>query len=83
MSSGLPSRPGRRPTDPPPTQQEDSPFTSDDLVEMNRQLSALDKADRLIARSVRAGIDMSALQAQSREVREQLTRLKTAFFPGE
>lgn len=61
----------------------DSPFGPADLEEMRNQLRALDRAESIIARSKRAGIDVSALEAQARETREQLLRLKAAFFPGE
>ena len=83
MSSELP-RPGRRVGEPSTTPQDsDNPFTDDDRVEMVAQLERLAVAERLIARSVRAGIDVTSLAEQARSTREQLTRLKNAFFPGQ
>jgi hypothetical protein len=59
-----------------------TPFTEQDLATLNKQLEQLDVADRLIQRTSRAGIDVTTLAATSRETREQLMRLKAAFFPG-
>jgi hypothetical protein len=73
------SRPTRRGLEPEP---DESPFTEDDLAEMTRRLQELDKADRIIQRASRGGINVETLQSTSRELREQLTKLKNAFFPG-
>jgi hypothetical protein len=62
--------------------QPPNPLTEADLEEMNRKLLELDEADKVIDKAVRAGIDMTGPIAKSREVREQLLRLKQAFFPG-
>lgn len=62
--------------------QPPSPLTDADLEEMNRKLADLDAADQIIDKAVRAGIDMAGPIAKSREVREQLLRLKQSFFPG-
>jgi hypothetical protein len=71
----------------PPTrrnavEEEDSPFTEDDLARMQEQLKNLDRADRIINRASRGGIDVSTMSQTSRELRDQLTKLKNAFFPG-
>lgn len=59
------------------------PFTPEDLTNLNAQLAQLDVADRLIARTARAGIDVTSLADQARETRTQLVKLKQAFFPGQ
>lgn len=59
------------------------PLTPDDLAELKKRLEELDEAERLIEQSVRAGIDMSNQQKQARELRDRLTRMKQAFFPGQ
>lgn len=58
------------------------PLTEADLTEINRKLVELDNADSLIQQSIRGGIDMSSQVQRSRELRDQLLRLKQAFFPG-
>lgn len=58
------------------------PLTEQDLAEMNVRLADLDRADSLIDQSIRGGIDMTAQRQKSRELREQLLRLKQSFFPG-
>jgi hypothetical protein len=61
---------------------EESPFTDADLANLNARLEDLNKADRIINRAMRGGIDVSTLRSTSTELREQLTKLKNAFFPG-
>jgi hypothetical protein len=61
---------------------EESPFTDEDLKNLNARLEDLNKADRIINRAMRGGIDVSTLRSTSTELREQLTKLKNAFFPG-
>lgn len=58
------------------------PLTDADLQEITRRLSELDEADRLIEQSIRGGIDMVEQQKRSRELRDQLQRIKQSFFPG-
>lgn len=59
-----------------------NPLTENDLTEINRKLAELDQADALIEQSIRGGIDMTEQRKRSRELREQLLRLKQSFFPG-
>lgn len=73
------TRPPRRDNPPP---EEDNPFTEDDLQGMNNALEQLNRADRIINRAARGGIDVSTLKGTSTDLREQLTKLKNAFFPG-
>lgn len=62
--------------------EEDNPFTEDDLLELQNRMKDLDRADRIINRAMRGGLDMSTLRDTSSELRTQLTKLKNAFFPG-
>lgn len=62
--------------------EEDNPFTEDDFAEMQRRMADLDRADRIINRAMRGGLDVSTLKDTSAELRTQLTKLKNAFFPG-
>lgn len=58
------------------------PLTADDLVEINNKLRELDRADKEIERAIRGGIDMTGQKEKAAELRKQLTKLKTAYFPG-
>ena len=49
---------------------------------MNDQLELLNTVDREIAKAERAGIDMTNQKKQSSEQRQQLLKLKQAYFPG-
>lgn len=62
---------------------QDSPLGQEDLVNMKDGLRRLDEADNLIKKSISAGIDMSVQQKRTRELREQVTRIKQTFFPGQ
>jgi hypothetical protein len=63
-------------------EQDDNPFTEADLTELQQKMRDLDRADRIIQRAKRGGLDMTTLEETSRELRTQLTKLKNAFFPG-
>ena len=58
------------------------PLTEVDLEEINQRLEELNQADKLIAQSLNAGIDVSLAQTRSKELRAQLLKMKQAFFPG-
>ncbi len=58
----------------------DGPFDEQDLKDLNERLVALDEVDTLIRQSERAGIDVVAKKKQAIDLREQLLRLKQAFF---
>ena len=61
----------------------DNPLTTDDLTQMKEGVKKLDAADNLIRRSIAAGIDMKSQQAQTRELREKIQRIRQTFFPGQ
>lgn len=61
---------------------DDNPLTEQDLESMNEGLDKLKVAESLIEKSIRAGIDMSDPAKRTRELKEQLTRIKHTFFPG-
>ncbi|OHB72321.1 MAG: hypothetical protein A2V70_19465 [Planctomycetes bacterium RBG_13_63_9] len=58
----------------------DNPLTDDDLKELKSNLKDLDRVDKLIAQSERAGFDMTAQKAQAAEQRKKLTQIKQSFF---
>jgi len=58
------------------------PLTEADLTEIKNRLGDLDRADAIIAKLARAGVDVTQQQQTSREQREQLLKLRQAFFPG-
>lgn len=62
---------------------EEGPLGPDDLVELKQKIVELDQADKLIEQAVRAGIDVSGQQEQTRELRDKLMKMKQAFFPGQ
>ena len=62
--------------------QDSTPLTQDDLVTINRSLQALSEAERVAERAAQAGIDMSEQKKQIVDQRNQLMKLKQAFFPG-
>ncbi len=57
-------------------------FTDADLDQIKEGLARLDDADELIAQAQRAGIDTEEFSKSSRNGRDQLLKLKQAFFPG-
>lgn len=62
---------------------DENPFTAEDLARMKEGLVKLNSADNLIKKSIQAGIEMGPQQAETRELREKLTRMKSTFFPGQ
>ena len=60
----------------------DNPLPPETAQDIRDRLKDLDKADKLIAKAVAAGMDVSGIQAETRKLREQLVRLKSSFFPG-
>lgn len=62
---------------------EEGPLTSADLVELKKNLTELDNAEKLIEKAQRAGIDVGNQQERATEMRDKLMRLKQAFFPGQ
>ncbi len=62
---------------------ENGPLTSTDLVELKKNLTELDKAEKMIEQAQRAGIDVGTQKERATEMRDKLMRLKQAFFPGQ
>jgi len=60
----------------------ESPLTDVDLTDLQANLAELDKADKLIDQSMRAGIDVSVQKERAKDARDRLMRMKQAFFPG-
>lgn len=59
-----------------------SPLTEADLDDINRALVRLEDAASLIDKSQQAGIDVEPFRQRARERRDQLLKIKGAFFPG-
>jgi hypothetical protein len=62
---------------------EAGPLGPADLEELKLQLGKLDQADREIDKAVRAGLDMTGQKTRVRELREQLTKVRQSYFPGQ
>lgn len=58
------------------------PLGEADLEAMKSRLDDLAKAEAIIEKAIRGGIDMSGQRTKARELRTQLTQLKNSFFPG-
>ena len=58
------------------------PLTDHDLEQINAALTEIESAEGIIAQAKQAGIDLSRQEAQARETKEKLLRIKQAFFPG-
>ena len=58
-----------------------SPLTAEHKAEIERQLSALKDAETEIRRAEAAGIDVAEEKARLTTVKEQLQRIKQAYFP--
>jgi len=58
------------------------PLTEDDLSQINAALVEIESAEGIIAQAKQAGIDLTPQEAQARETKEKLLRIKQAFFPG-
>lgn len=57
------------------------PLTADDLKTINENLAALKEAEAEIKRATLAGIDVADQATQVKELAEQLTKIKGAYFP--
>lgn len=53
-----------------------------DLEQINGALVEIEDAEAIIAQAKQAGIDLSRQEAQARETKDKLLRIKQAFFPG-
>lgn len=60
----------------------DGPLTDHDLDQINTALTEIESAERIIAQAKTAGIPLERQEAQARETKEKLLRIKQAFFPG-
>lgn len=62
---------------------DEGPLTEADLTELKKNLVELDKADRLIEKAERAGIDVGTQKERAAEARDRLIKMKQAFWPGQ
>ena len=58
------------------------PLTERDLERIDGALSEIEDAEKIIAQAKQAGIDLARQEAEARETKEKLLRIKQAFFPG-
>lgn len=56
-----------------------NPLTPDDMANVDAMLLKLNEAKELIRRGKQAGFDMTAQEAQEKEQREKLLKIKQAF----
>lgn len=54
-----------------------------DLEAIKANLADLDEAENQIRLAEQAGIDVSTFKAQLRDQRQQLNRIRSAYFPGQ
>ncbi len=57
------------------------PLTAEHKAVIDAQLEAIKQAETEIKRAKSAGIDVSEFEQQAKDLREQLTRIKQAYFP--
>jgi hypothetical protein len=57
-------------------------FTEDHLVAMNAALEQFKDVDEVLARAKQAGVDLGTLEDRAIASRDQIAKLKQAFFPG-
>lgn len=57
------------------------PLTQEHKAEIDRQLAALKEADAEIKRAQLAGIDVAEQAQEVVRLRDQLTKIKAAYFP--
>lgn len=60
----------------------EGPLTEQDFEDIKEKLALLDDVDQQIKLAQQAGVDVEGQREQSRQSREQLTRLKQTYFPG-
>ncbi len=56
---------------------------TEDLDVLNAALDRLDDSEENITRAEQAGIDVTAVKERMNISRDQIRRIKTAFFPGQ
>ena len=64
-------------------QNPNSPLTIDHLRQINDALTVLDVAQAQVDLATRAGIDVTAQQAQITQAKAQLRQIKQTYFPGQ
>lgn len=59
-----------------------NPLSEQDFEDIRVRLKDLDDADALIRKSELAGLDVTEQKARAKDLREQLMKIKQAFFPN-
>lgn len=62
---------------------EPGPLGPEDLAQMKLGIDKLNEADNQIRKAQSAGIDMGKHATKTKELREQLTRIRQVYFPGQ
>lgn len=59
-----------------------NPFTDEHKKEIDRSISDIDEAEKLIVRGELAGLDLSAQKTRLKETKSKLRKIKQVFFPN-
>ena len=59
-----------------------SPLTADHLTQIQNALDVIHSAEYEVDRAKRAGIDVSSHEAQLKDAKDKLQRLKSVYFPN-
>jgi hypothetical protein len=59
-----------------------NPLKESDFARITTELANLRDAEELLVKAKQAGIDVSAQEAQLKQTRDGLLKLKQAFFPN-
>ena len=57
-------------------------FNEDHLAAMNAALERFGDVDEILTRAKAAGVDLGTLEDRATASRDQIAKLKQAFFPG-
>lgn len=60
----------------------EKPLTEQDLEQMNANLQTLADLDEQVRLAQLAGVDVSDQKARITETRQQILKMKQAYFPG-
>lgn len=62
---------------------EAGPLGPEDLAQMKLGIDKLNEADNQIRKAQSAGIEMGPQSTKTKELREQLTKIRQVYFPGQ
>lgn len=59
-----------------------APLTDEDFEGIKTQIATLDELDGELKKARNAGLDVAAQMAESRSQRDQLNKIRQAYFPN-